>query len=191
MFLEIILGILIMWIIAEVGSSMVHFLEDTYGNPSWEHSKSWLKRKIFQEIIGPNILHHKKPSEMTKGTWWYRNRSSIIPAFILAGISYILWPNIWSVWGGFILLGFANEFHCWQHLPKNKVSWPIRKLQAIGIIQSPLHHKRHHTPNYQQNFAVMSNWMNPILTFIHFWDIMKFLIWLITGAKPLKEREIY
>ena len=187
--MEILLNILIIWLIAELGSAVVHWAEMRYGNAEWKDSKNWLKRKIYEEVIGPNVAHHSRPSLMNEGTFWFRNRSSIVPAFILAGLSFLFWPTYWSVYCGFILLGFSNQIHGFAHLPKNKSNWLIRFFQRIGIFQSPKHHKTHHTSPFDCNFAVCTNYLNPVLEFIRFWAILEFIVWLIFGLKPLKSRE--
>ncbi len=184
--LEICGGILIAWLIAEIGSGIFHWVEDQYGNPEWEHSKSKLKRFIYHNVIGPNVTHHKTPAAMLKGNFWHRNNTSIIPAFSLALIAYFLWPTYWPVWSGLILMGFSNEIHGWCH---TKSSAHIRFLQSICILQSPKHHKIHHTRPYSNNYCVMSGWVNPILNFFFFWEMLRGLVWLCTGLRPLEIRE--
>lgn len=184
--MSVILGIILLWVIAELGSAIIHMLEDSYGNPEWYSSKSGIKKFLYYQIVESNILHHKQPAAMLKGSFLYRNYTSIIPAWILATISYFVWPDFWPVWGGFILMGFANEIHGWSH---QKCSWPIRFLQNIGILQSPKHHKIHHTKPYSTRYCVMSGWLNPILEFIYFWQFVRFVIWLLTGVRPLEIRK--
>lgn len=184
--IEIIIGILIAWMVAEIGSGFIHFLEDSYGNPEWEKSPYAIKRLLYNNVVEANILHHKQPAAMLKGSYWHRNNTSIIPSFLLAGISYLFWPIFWPLWVGFILMSQANELHGWAH---QKCSKPIRILQAIGILQSPKLHKIHHTRPYSQSYCVMSGWLNPILEAIFFWDIIRFIIFCLTGASPLEIRK--
>ncbi len=191
MFIEILGGLILSVFIAEVFSAMAHWAEDRYGNPAWEKSRSWTKRKIYQYVIGPNILHHKRPYAMTEGSYWQRNNSTIILSLILAAISYIIWPEFWPLYLGFVLMTQANEIHSWQHLPKSRLSWPIRFLQNLKIIQTHKHHKIHHTRPYSTNYGIMTNVVNPVLSAIFFWQTLEFLIWFFTGISPVKEREVF
>ncbi len=188
---EIIGGILLVVVIADLTAGIFHWLEDRYGNPDWQYSRSKFKKSVYKHIIGPNILHHKQPAAMTKGNYWERNNSTIILALIISALSYIIWPWCWPVWGGFLLLTQANEVHVWAHLPKNKVNPFIRFLQKIKVLQTPQHHKIHHTQPYSRNYCVMTSFLNPVLSIIFFWEILELIVWSLTGASPVKEREIF
>ena len=184
--MEIIGGIILAWLIAEIISGVIHFIEDSYCKPEWKESKNTLKQFIYKNITAPNILHHQRPAAMLEGNFWQRNNTSIIPAWIIALCIYLLGPTYWPIWLGFILMGFANELHGWSH---QKCSKPIQFLQSIGILQHPKHHKIHHTRPYSQRYCVMSGWVNPILEFLYFWPALRIMIWLLTGAKPLESRK--
>lgn len=189
--MEIIIGIIIMWMVAEIGSALAHHFEDRYGNPEWQSSSSKIKRIIYMSIIEPNIVHHKRPAAMLEGSYWFRNNTSIVLSFALAGISYLAFPDFWPLWAGFILMSQANEIHGWAHKPKLQNNIIIRSLQRIGLLQSPKHHKIHHTVPYNTHYCVMTNYLNPILSTIGFWKLLEFIYWLLFGLKPLKVREIY
>lgn len=184
--IEIIIGLLIAWAVAEVFSGFIHFLEDSYGNPEWEDSYSWTKRKLYKYVVAPNILHHKRPVAMTEGNYWERNNTTIIFALIMAACFWWYWP----VCLGFIIMTQANEIHGWSHIP-HKCNKIIRFFQRIGLLQSPKVHKIHHTRPYSNNYCVLTNYANPILEHIFFWPIMRIIIWILTGLKPLDVRKIY
>lgn len=183
---EILFGLLIAWIVAEVISGFIHFLEDSYGNPEWEHSKSRIKRFLYTNVVAPNILHHQRPVAMTEGTYWERNNTAILPALFMAACFWWYWP----VCLGFIIMTQANEIHGWSHIP-HKCNRVIRFFQRAKILQTPQNHKLHHTRPYSNNYCVFTNIMNPILEYIFFWPIMRITIWLFTGTKPLEVRKIY
>lgn len=184
--MEILIGLLIAWFVAEVFSGFVHFLEDSYGNPDWEDSESWIKRWLYKNIVGPNILHHQRPVAMTEGNYWFRNNTTIVSALVMAACFWWYWP----VCLGFLLMTQANEIHGWSHIP-HKCNRFIRFFQRYGILQSPSKHKLHHTRPYSNNYCVMTNFWNPVLEHIFFWPTIRVIIWLITGAKPLEQRKIY
>jgi ubiquitin-conjugating enzyme E2 variant len=186
--MEIFLGIVLAWVIAEVVSGLAHHFEDRYGDPDWQFSLSKTKRFIYKSIIAPNIMHHKRPAAMLEGSYWHRNNSTIVLSLVLAGLSYLILPSFWPLYCGFLLMSQANEIHGWAHKRNNTF---IRMFQSVGLLQSPKHHKIHHTVPYNTNYCVMTNYLNPILATIGFWKVLEFFYWLIFGLKSLKSREVY
>lgn len=180
--LEIIYGILIAWFFAEFIGAIFHHWEDAYGNPAWRTSESWFKRKLYYMIIESNIEHHKIPAAFARRSYWSRNGYTIIPCVVGAVAFYWYWP----ICLGFILLSQMNEFHYFSHVKCNRF---IRFFQSLGILQSPKHHKIHHTKPFNRNYSIMSNMLNPVLEFIFFWQFWEFLIWCTTGALPLEIRK--
>jgi ubiquitin-conjugating enzyme E2 variant len=61
----------------------------------------------------------------------------------------------------------SNQIHAIAHAKqKNKI---IILFQKIGLIQSKEMHDLHHTSPYDINYCVMTNYLNPFLTYINFW----------------------
>lgn len=181
--MEVAFTVLYALIFAEIMSGLMHWLEDRYGNPDWPI--------LGPLVFAPNIEHHKHPAKFTKGSWWERNNTTIIPAWTAASLA--LWACFawnWPVWLplGLFILGFAAETHYYTHVRCNRF---IRFLQKLGILQSGKHHGIHHHRPYNRNYCAMTNYMNPVLEMIGFWTVMEWLIYVFFGVWPRPEREIY
>lgn len=168
----IIALILLAIISAELVGGLFHWWEDRYGNPDWPI--------LGKMIIQPNIEHHRNPSGMCQQTYWFRNRDTIFVCLIGALFFHSLPALVF--WA---LLSQMNEFHNWTH----KKSCPyVRFFQQWGILQSPKHHKIHHEKPFDKNYCVMTNYMNPLLAKLKFWDRLEWLIHIILGVSPRAER---
>ena len=150
------------FLIADFLSGLFHWWEDTYAKEEW-----WL---IGKYIATPNKIHHEKPAEFTKGSYWHRNWTTIIPSLISAALLY--YYDCW-LWLSFIMLSQANEIHCWSHMPCNRV---IKLIQSVGIIQGPKDHHEHHIDNHDKAYCVMSIFLNPVLDRIRFWRALEWMI---------------
>lgn len=173
----ILLKILALIIVSDFATGMVHWWEDAYGNPDW--------KILGKSVVIPNIEHHQFPRKFLKRTFFSRIRLSLLIAlfiFIFLSIfSMVSWEII------FILLysSMANEFHAITHRSDKENGIIIYFLQRIGIIQSRKMHGLHHRSPYNINYCVLTNYLNPILNAIRFWDAIEYIISLI-GIKPTR-----
>lgn len=168
-----ILTLILAWMFAELMSGLFHWLEDRYGNPAWP--------VIGPLVVQPNLEHHIRPAKLCQGSYWDRNCTTIIPSAILASAFYWCPP----VCLGFIILSQANEIHSWAHQRCNPL---IRFIQRTGILQSPKHHSIHHKRPFDRYYCVFTNYMNPVLRVVCFWELVEFLIWAVSGISPRPER---
>lgn len=167
--LWLVVQLFLLWLAADFFTGIIHWWEDTYGNPKWPI--------IGKFVIKPNILHHNKPAEFLNGSYWDRTNTS----FIGAGIVGIL---LWLVagihaWQMIVFLFFCaqgNQIHAFSHRPDKVNGKIILFLQKIGIFQSRKMHRWHHKAPYETNFCPMSAYVNPILNKIKFWRTMEKLI---------------
>lgn len=176
--------ILFALLFAELASGLFHWWEDRYGNPDWPI--------LGDYIIKPNIDHHKHPVAFTRHSWWTRNNTTLIPCLFGSALSFygwwvLDWPILWLAIG-FLFLGHMNEVHSWTHVKCNPV---IRFFQRYGILQSCLHHRIHHIRPYNRNYCALTNYTNPILEAIGLWTFLEWSVWLLFGAWPRPERELY
>ena len=104
------------WIVAEISTGIFHWWEDRYGNEEWPI--------IGNQIIKPNIDHHKNPSKFCKQSYLVRNYQIIIPTMFGAFFSFYF--EFWVLCWAFILMSQMNEIHSWSH---QRCSYPIRLLQ--------------------------------------------------------------
>jgi ubiquitin-conjugating enzyme E2 variant len=154
--LETIGYLLICWLAADFMSGFWHWLEDRYFDTEWPI--------IGQYIAKPNQLHHAQPIEFTRGSYWHRNYTAILPAVTVGGIA--AWCECWSMAIVCGMVSQANEIHAWAHQRCNSL---IRVFQETGIIQSPVHHGQHHHDPFEIKYCVMTDWLNPFLDALGFW----------------------
>ena len=134
--MQIILDIFIVVLVAEFGSGVLHWLEDSYGNPEWPITGTL--------ITGPNILHHHRPSAFTRNTWLKSAQVLIFLGAVIIAVTWICGVLTWQVLL-FVALGVnANEIHKWSHLPEGKKGKLVAALQKYRLLQTPRHHGRHH-----------------------------------------------
>lgn len=171
----ILLTLALAWIFAELISGIFHWWEDRYGNPNWPI--------IGKTIIQQNILHHKNPYAFCKDTYWSRNGSILIVSAVI--LSVAIYFNIWFMILGSLWLSQSNEIHAATHRRNNRI---VRFLQKIGVMQSHKQHAIHHKRPFDKYYCVLTNYMNPILSKIKFWDRLENVVFLLTRIRPLKTR---
>jgi ubiquitin-conjugating enzyme E2 variant len=164
------------WIAAELLSGAVHWWEDRYGNPDWP--------VLGKYVVQPNIEHHSNQTAFTKGSYWMRNWTVLVPsitAAVAAGAFGQWWLMIVAM-----VVSQGNEIHCWSH---QRCSRPVRGLQLLGILQSPEQHAKHHAQPFDRHYCVMTDAMNPVLQAIQFWQGLEWCVALF-GVLPRAERRI-
>jgi ubiquitin-conjugating enzyme E2 variant len=89
----------------------------------------------------------------------------------------------WQVWLFAILGANANEFHKWEHRTRKENGRIISCLQDIKILQSAKHHALHHTDPKNSHYCTITNFLNPVLDGIRFWDRLEWLLAKTIGLK--------
>lgn len=163
------------WLVADFSSGLFHWWEDRYLT-----GDSWLFGKL---VGGPNVEHHKHPARMCRSSYWDRNATTLVPSLI--GAALAAWWGSPGFTLGFLWLSHANEIHSWAH---QRCSWPIRLLQETGLLQSTRVHGEHHKQPFDQNYCVVTDWLNPWLHMLGFWVRLERIVAIVTGIKPLPER---
>ncbi len=164
----IILKIFICILIADFVTGVIHWWEDTYGNPNWKY--------LGKIMVLPNLEHHIRPREFLKGTFWFRIKESVYISLILLFVFLVFgWINVYTI---FLVLymPLANEIHAITHRTDKENGKLICLIQKTGLIQSRKNHGLHHSNPYNINFCVMTNYVNPILNFFDFWNRLEKLI---------------
>lgn len=174
----IIINILFAILVADLLTGIFHWWEDRYGNPDWPI--------IGKYIIHPNIKHHQDPMFFCNGNYWTRNWTTLIPSLIVSFIFYTIGYYFWCL--VFIIASQSNEIHCWEHAKTNRF---IKFLQKNYILQNKKTHSLHHKRPYDTNYCVITMIVNPILNKIYFWEYLEDVVYLFSGVRPRKEREIY
>lgn len=173
----IILKILVLILVSDFVTGIVHWWEDAYGNPDW--------KLLGKAIVIPNIEHHQYPRKFLKRSFISRVKISFFFAFIIGCLTAIFWQLKWEHIFILVYSSLANEFHAISHRSDKENGILIGLFQKIGIIQSRKMHGHHHQSPYNVNYCVLTNYLNPILNTIHFWDGIEKLINLL-GIKPTR-----
>lgn len=163
------------WILADFISGLGHWAQDRLLN----HESRF---KFLNTIKRDNDLHHAKPGAMVQFSHWKNIDTSVVIALPVAGILYALGFDP-IVFMAVLFASVANIVHRYAHVPVLKIPPLIRKLQVIGIFQSPHHHVGHHfdrkglikKENATIRYCVMTNWLNPILDRIRFWHFLELI----------------
>ena len=144
-------------VFADLLSGIVHWLEDSYGNPKT------MFLGIGKHIVIPNLVHHIRPREMTGGKWYERVWTSAVFLFLILLVLVALGLANKLVYLTFAIAVWGNEIHCWNHRTPKANGKIITFLQRCYIIQSPKQHAKHHFSPYASNYCAITPFLNPIL----------------------------
>ena len=162
--------VFVCYLLADLLAGFWHWVEDRYFREDWP--------VIGKYIAEPNDLHHRKPNAFLAQSYWQRNWTTILPATIGFLLTF---PNPLCL--VFVFVSQANEIHAWAH-SKGKVSRWVATLQQTGILQSPKHHADHHRNPFDVKYCVMTDWLNPLLDQLQFWQRLEWMIERLTGIRP-------
>lgn len=161
-------------LVADFVSGFFHWLEDAYGKEDWP-----VTGKL---ITQPNILHHHNPAYFTKHSWFKSADVLIVLGALILAVAFGIGALNWMVIIVVCLGVNANEMHKWAHRSSKENGWLITLLQKKGIIQSPLHHSHHHSGSKNTHYCVITNYINPVLDVVGFWNLLEKVIFKVTGV---------
>lgn len=174
--------VFLLWIVADFITGIIHWWEDTYGNPNWPI--------IGKYVVKPNLIHHKQPTKLLEGSYWTRINTSFFAAAIIGGVFWFIGIRSWQIMMCLLFCTQGNEIHAMSHRPDRKNSKVTLFLQKTGIFQSKKMHRWHHKAPYETNFCIMSDFVNPILNRIGFWRKLEWLILKIFKINVLRASSI-
>ncbi len=175
------------YVAADFMSGLVHWIGDTWGNPSMPI--------VGQYFIRPFREHHVDQTAITRHNFTETNGANCLATMV------VLLPTVLLLFGsaspavlGFHVFAFAmtmgvfgtNQFHKWSHLPPERRPAAIRFLQSLGLVLRPAHHAKHHAAPHDTYYCITVGWLNPILAKLKFYRITERIITKITGAIPRK-----
>jgi len=176
----IVIQIVLLILLTDLIAGIIHWWEDTYGNPSW--------KILGKLVVLPNIEHHQFPRKMLQGTTFQQIRLSAFVA-ILVGIIFSLTIGLnWQILFVLVYGSFGNYFHAVSHRTDNENGKIICFIQKIGLIQSHKMHGLHHKSPYATNYCVMTNYMNPFLNYIQFWRKLETAIKFCFKISPIQRK---
>jgi ubiquitin-conjugating enzyme E2 variant len=160
---------------ADFVSGIIHWAEDAYGTE---------ETPVFGRLlIRPNIVHHHYPRFFTRFTWFQSSWDLLILGVgVLAG-AWAFSVLTWQVWLFIAVSVNANEVHKWSHRTRAENGPLISKLQDWHLLQTPRHHALHHTDPKNTYYCPITNWVNPLLEKIRFWDGLEHVIQRLTGLR--------
>jgi len=173
-----LIEIIIIILLADLFTGMIHWWEDAYGNPNW--------KVLGKTIVIPNLEHHEFPRKFLADTFWQRTKYSWFAAMVGYGMYYSVTGKI--SWQLIIFLCYsacANELHAIFHRTDKENGKIICRIQKTGLIQSRKMHGYHHTAPYDCNYCVLTNYLNPVLNYIRFWQALEKIISFF-GIKPIR-----
>lgn len=161
--------------LADFAAGVIHWLEDAYFTEETP--------VIGPMLIRPNIVHHHFPRYFTQLSWWQSSRELFL---VGAGLVLVAWPLgllRWPLWLFVAVSVNANQIHKWSHRTRAENGWLISKLQDWRILQTPRHHGLHHTDPKNTYYCPVTNYVNPVLERIRFWDHAEAVVEKLTGIK--------
>ncbi len=175
------------YVAADFMSGLVHWIGDTWGDPSMPI--------VGQYFIRPFREHHVDQAAITRHNFTETNGANSLATMV------VLLPTVLLLYGvntptvlAFHLFAFAmsigvfgtNQFHKWSHLSDERCPWIVRRLQAMGVILRPEHHSKHHAAPYDRYYCITVGWLNPVLAKMRFFRMAEKIIQKGTGAIPRK-----
>jgi hypothetical protein len=171
----IALKVIFLFLLADLGTGIFHFAADTYGKEDG---------KFMTQSVNFLLVHHNEPRKILEQSYWeltggvYKVAILVFPISLLLGFS-------WELLLFLLFSANGNMIHKWAHQIKDNRSALVVIMQNLRLIQNPKQHMKHHDGYFNQNFCVMSNFLNPILTQLHIWQGVIIVLKLI-GIKPNK-----
>jgi sterol desaturase/sphingolipid hydroxylase (fatty acid hydroxylase superfamily) len=175
------------WLAADLLAGVFHWFEDRY----LDETQSF---EFLHGVANDNQLHHSKPTAMLLNTHWQNMASAAVIAWPIACV--LGWMGFGAFWVLTIFFSsFANLVHRYSHEPRSNVPKWIRALQRIGLFCSKEHHDTHHRDEAglipksraMVAYCVMTDWVNPILDYLRFWDRVENLLGVF-GLKTVDKR---
>ena len=169
-------------VMADLVSGFVHWFEDGY-----IHKKMPVLGKWFGQVAEDNRRHHTQPRAFLTNRWFQSSWDVCVAALlVLAGAAWLKMLNV-GVWVFAILVANANQIHKWAHQSPKEKGWFVYRLQKFHILQTPREHGRHHSGEKNTHYCVITNFTNPVLEKIRFWQGLDCLMAKVLGLQRFAE----
>lgn len=180
--MAVAVDIILVILLVDFVSGLLHWLEDSYGRPEWPLT-GWL-------VTIPNIIHHHRPTYFTKHSWLRSAQVLIVLGSAILVSAWLLDLLSWQVLL-FVAIGMnANEIHKWNHLPRSRRNSFVVLLQELRLLQTPEHHARHHGGTKDSHYCVITNVLNPVLERLGFWRLLEGAITRFFQASKRPDRSV-
>ena len=170
-------------VVADLASGIIHWFEDTYGDPEWPI--------VGPSVIEPNIAHHTDPLRFTRAPFWKRSRG-VFGVLLIVGALLALCGalNVMTVTA--LLVGsLANETHRWAHLKTGDLPRLVYILQRGKLLQTAQHHGAHHRNGFNTHYCTITNMLNPTLDGLRIFRLVEGVVEGLFGIRPRTDRADY
>ncbi|XP_020103086.1 fatty acid desaturase 4, chloroplastic isoform X1 [Ananas comosus] len=184
---EPLLGAVLGYLLADLGTGVYHWAIDNYGGPS---------TPVFGAQIEGFQGHHKYPYTITRREFannlhaLARAVTFTVPPiqFLISGISIgdgsmaAAAHAFVGVCAGCIML--SQQFHAWAHEKKGRLPPAVAALQEAGVLVSRAEHAAHHRPPYNSNYCIVSGACNRALDESRVFEAMEMVVFFRFGVRP-------
>jgi len=168
------------WIMADLGSGILHFSVDNYGNG---------RTPIMGGIIAAFQGHHTAQWTITEREFCNNVWKLCIPFGIptVALISLLAGPSLPMV--SFFFTVFCSmeilsqEFHKWSHMMQSDLNPIATSLQKAGLTIGRIPHAQHHVAPFKGNYCIVSGFCNKALDNSGFFRKLERVIYSINGVE--------
>ena len=179
--MNIIIQIILGFFIADIVGGFFHWFEDRYINYC-------TTIPIIKDIAEDNELHHYFPRAILAYSYTEHVINPIIIAFIGIFIIFLI-NNSFVLTYKYLFLSLLffssimNIIHRFSHMRDCENNEIVKFLQKIGLILNHESHGVHHE-EANQKYCIATIYTNFVLDSLHFWRMLEYIIYLITGIKP-------
>ena len=158
---------LLLTLLADFVSGFIHWLEDVYAKPGM---------RFIHQIAVDNQLHHTRPREFLKKSWWQSSWDIVLACAVLIATTW--WFNVlsWEIVLFSVLITNANQIHKWSHQNHSEKHVIVKWLKTAQLLQGPRQHGKHHSGDKNTHYCVMTNMLNPLLEKVRFWRKLENLL---------------
>lgn len=165
------------WVLADLGSGILHWSVDNYGNG---------KTPIMGSIIAAFQGHHAAPWTITERGFCNNVYKLCLPFGLIPMtlINAITGPFATFFWTTFCVLEImSQEFHKWSHqLPSETPGW-VNRLQKMGLTVGRKPHAMHHLAPYEGNYCIISGFCNDWLDESGFFRRLEHIVYNLNGVE--------
>ena len=168
------------WLLADLGSGLLHFGVDNYGNG---------RTPILGGLIAAFQGHHSAPWTITYRGFCNNVYKLCVPFGIptmalistLAGSEHPEVTLFFTVFCAMEIL--SQEFHKWSHMRKSEVPFWVNWLQDTGLSIGRAPHAQHHLAPYDGKYCIVSGICNETLDKSGFFRRLEHIIYNINGVE--------
>lgn len=168
------------WVLADLGSGVLHWSVDNYGNG---------RTPIMGSIIAAFQGHHSAPWTITERGFCNNVYKLCVPFGIptvglislLAGPTNPLVSLFFTIFCTMEIM--SQEFHKWSHMTKSQASPLINNLQKLGITIGRKPHALHHLEPFDGNYCIISGFCNDFLDRHGIFRRMEHIVWKLNGVE--------